>query len=83
VTTLRTTELVAVNSRSWQSGCLGNDPAETRTGAIDTRVDDLASWVASTVAVPRVTDHTGDGKSESHLADVGVLYKYPDTSDGR
>ncbi|MEW2758223.1 VCBS repeat-containing protein, partial [Streptomyces sp. NPDC048399] len=135
-----TTELVAVNSRSWQGGCLGNDPAETRTGAIDTRVDDLRGWVASTVAVPRVTDHTGDGKSDAAylynygtntdgtnhtalwlqtstgsgfngpvkswdsgtdswdwnlsktvsgdfngdgLADVGVLYKYPNTSDGR
>ncbi|MFH9015603.1 FG-GAP repeat domain-containing protein, partial [Streptomyces sp. NPDC017943] len=126
-------------SRSWQGGCLGIDPTETRTGAVDTRVDDLGNWVASTVA-GRVTDHTGDGKSDlaylynsgtnadganrtalwlqtstgsgfdgpvkawdsgtgswnwnlsktvsgdfngDGLADVGVLYKYPDTSDGR
>uniref|UniRef100_UPI003D7375FB S1 family peptidase n=1 Tax=Streptomyces sp. C10-9-1 TaxID=1859285 RepID=UPI003D7375FB len=39
-------ELVAVNARSWQGGCLGTDPGETRTGAIDTRVDDLGPWVA-------------------------------------
>uniref|UniRef100_A0AAU3I9R8 Trypsin-like serine protease n=1 Tax=Streptomyces sp. NBC_01393 TaxID=2903851 RepID=A0AAU3I9R8_9ACTN len=72
-----TTELVAINSRSWQGGCLGNDPTETRTGAIDTRVDDLRGWVASTVAVPRVTDYTGDGKS-----DVAYLYNYGTNTDG-
>lgn len=47
-----TAELVAVSSRSWQGGCLGTDPAVTRTGAVSTRVDDLRSWVGSTVAVP-------------------------------
>ncbi|GCD41390.1 S1 family peptidase [Streptomyces paromomycinus] len=39
-------ELVAVNSTSWQGGCLGTDPAETRTGAVDARVDDLNDWVS-------------------------------------
>lgn len=38
-------ELTAVNSRSWQGGCLGTDPAETRTGALAVRVDDVAAWV--------------------------------------
>ncbi|MEU1372513.1 S1 family peptidase [Streptomyces triculaminicus] len=38
-------ELVGVNSRSWQGGCLGTDEKETRTGAVDTRVDDLAGWI--------------------------------------
>ncbi|MCB5908343.1 S1 family peptidase [Streptomyces pinistramenti] len=38
-------ELAAVNSTSWQGGCLGTDPSETRTGAVDTRVDDLGTWV--------------------------------------
>ncbi|MFD9359752.1 RICIN domain-containing protein [Streptomyces sp. NPDC060031] len=38
-------ELAAVNSRSWQGGCLGTDPAETRTGAMDVRMDDVAGWV--------------------------------------
>ncbi|MEW2632420.1 FG-GAP-like repeat-containing protein [Streptomyces sp. NPDC048389] len=33
-------ELVAVNSRSWQGGCLGTD--ETRTGAVSARVDNIA-----------------------------------------
>ncbi|MFJ2722866.1 LamG-like jellyroll fold domain-containing protein [Streptomyces sp. NPDC087437] len=36
-------ELVAVNSRSWQGGCLGND--ETRTGAVSTRTDDVTGWI--------------------------------------
>ncbi|MFJ3905408.1 trypsin-like serine protease [Streptomyces sp. NPDC090025] len=37
-------ELVAVNSRSWQGGCLGTNPAETRTSALETRVDDVSPW---------------------------------------
>ncbi|MFI6056365.1 FG-GAP-like repeat-containing protein [Streptomyces violascens] len=40
-----TLELVAVNSRSWQGGCLGTDPAETRTSAVDTRVDGLGTFI--------------------------------------
>ncbi|WP_432137906.1 S1 family peptidase [Streptomyces sp. bgisy154] len=38
-------ELVGVNSRSWQGGCLGTDATETRTGAVSARIDDLADWV--------------------------------------
>ncbi|MGW2255196.1 trypsin-like serine protease [Kitasatospora sp. NPDC001660] len=37
-------ELAAVTSRSWQNGCLGSDET-ARTGAYDTRVDDLAPWL--------------------------------------
>ncbi|MEU1823799.1 S1 family peptidase [Streptomyces abikoensis] len=40
-------ELAAVNSQSWQTGCLGANPAETRKGAVDTRVDDLVGWMQS------------------------------------
>ncbi|UUN26659.1 FG-GAP-like repeat-containing protein [Streptomyces sp. FIT100] len=36
-----TPELVGVNSRSWQGGCFGTDPAETRTDAIATRADNI------------------------------------------
>ncbi|MFD0278607.1 trypsin-like serine protease [Kitasatospora sp. NPDC127111] len=39
-------ELAAVNSRSWQGGCFGS--TETRTGAEESRVDDLASWLFDT-----------------------------------
>ncbi|MFF8835163.1 FG-GAP-like repeat-containing protein [Streptomyces sp. NPDC015130] len=36
-----TPELVGVSSRSWQGGCYGGDPAETRNGAIATRADEI------------------------------------------
>ncbi|MEV7780889.1 trypsin-like serine protease [Kitasatospora sp. NPDC088351] len=39
-------EIVAVNSTSWQGGCFGT--TETRTGAVETRVDDLAGWLLDT-----------------------------------
>ena len=72
-----TTELVAVNSRSWQGGCLGIDPAETRTGAVDTRVDDIGAWV--THALSRNPDDvTGDGKADLvAIKDDGLLWVYP------
>ncbi|MBT2453200.1 RICIN domain-containing protein [Streptomyces sp. ISL-43] len=38
-------ELAAVNSRSWQGGCLGTDAAETRNSALDVRTDDLGAWI--------------------------------------
>ncbi|MFB7449251.1 RICIN domain-containing protein [Streptomyces sp. NPDC056194] len=38
-------QIVAVNSRSWQGGCLGAPATETRTGALSTRTDDLADWL--------------------------------------
>ncbi|MEV7076930.1 trypsin-like serine protease, partial [Streptomyces sp. NPDC093990] len=61
-----TMELVAVNSRSWQGGCLGIDPTETRTGAIDTRVDDIGAWVKEVFSREKVTpaDIDGDGKDD-------------------
>ncbi|MFE2585816.1 trypsin-like serine protease [Streptomyces sp. NPDC059378] len=61
-----TTELVAVNSRSWQGGCLGIDPTETRTGAVDTRVDDLGSWMKEVFSREKITpaDIDGDGKDD-------------------
>ncbi|MFE6846755.1 trypsin-like serine protease [Streptomyces sp. NPDC057686] len=44
-------EVVAVNSRSWQAGCLGSDPAETRRDAVAVRTDDLGEWVRQTTKV--------------------------------
>lgn len=41
--------LAAVNSRSWQGGCFGSDPTETRTGALEVRVDDVADWIQEVV----------------------------------
>ncbi|MEW2372532.1 FG-GAP-like repeat-containing protein [Streptomyces sp. NPDC006656] len=37
--------VVAIGSRSWQGGCM--DSSETKTGAYDTRVDDLGQWITS------------------------------------
>ncbi|RPF21972.1 trypsin-like serine protease [Myceligenerans xiligouense] len=62
-------ELVAVNSRSWQGGCFGIDEAETRTGAVDTRVDDLGDWVADTAGAPEITDFNCDGIADVAIAD--------------
>ncbi|QGZ52484.1 trypsin-like serine protease [Streptomyces sp. QHH-9511] len=46
--------LVGVNSRSWQGGCLGAPATETRTGAVAARTDDLASWIESVKQRPVV-----------------------------
>ncbi|RKT09597.1 trypsin [Streptomyces sp. 1114.5] len=43
-------ELLAVASRSWQGGCLGTPATETRTGAYNTRVDNVAGWIQQTRA---------------------------------
>ncbi|MEV4871488.1 S1 family peptidase [Streptomyces syringium] len=40
-------ELTSINTASWQGGCFGTDAAETRKGAVNTRVDDVAGWVSS------------------------------------
>ncbi|WP_328659859.1 FG-GAP-like repeat-containing protein [Streptomyces sp. NBC_00334] len=57
-------ELTAVHSRSWQGGCLGE--TETRTGAIDARVDGLADWVKDVRNRDRTysADVDGDGKAD-------------------
>lgn len=38
-------ELVGVNSKSWQGGCLGTPATETRTTAVASRADDLGGWI--------------------------------------
>ncbi|MEV0259925.1 S1 family peptidase [Streptomyces sp. NPDC050617] len=59
-------ELVAVNSTAWQGGCFGSDEKETRTDAVETRVDDVADWVqsvSSRTLLPRA-----DWKKADYLA---------------
>ncbi|MEU3989599.1 FG-GAP-like repeat-containing protein [Streptomyces platensis] len=72
-----TPELVALNSRSWQGGCLGTDPKETRTDAVDVRVDDLSDWIRRTAF--RVQDDvTGDGIADLAVVwNDGTLHLYP------
>ncbi|WP_267244663.1 FG-GAP-like repeat-containing protein [Streptomyces sp. PR69] len=57
-------ELTAVHSRSWQGGCFGE--TETRTGAVDARVDGLAGWVKDVRNRDRSysADIDGDGKAD-------------------
>ncbi|MFK8843674.1 trypsin-like serine protease [Streptomyces sp. Ac-502] len=63
-------ELVAVNSRSWQGGCFGQDPAETRTGALSARLDDSAAraWVKGVQErlreIVSMADVNGDGSDD-------------------
>ncbi|MGW2819534.1 FG-GAP-like repeat-containing protein [Streptomyces sp. NPDC001443] len=76
-------ELVAINSRSWQGGCFGQDPAETRTGAIETRLDDINTWIQQVRAVPQAYqttsgDFNGDGKQ-----DVAVFYDNGTSPEGK
>ncbi|MFD9637900.1 trypsin-like serine protease, partial [Streptomyces violascens] len=75
-------ELVGIVSRSWQGGCLGTDPAETRTGAVAARIDDLNPWIQQVRGLPQQAqfvsgDFNGDGK-----ADVAALYNHG-SLDGR
>ncbi|MEU6238497.1 FG-GAP-like repeat-containing protein [Kitasatospora sp. NPDC047058] len=67
-------ELVAVTSRSWQGGCLA--ATDTRSGAYETRVDDLGPWITAlrdrrSAAVDEVgtgrlrfADFDGDGRPD-------------------
>ncbi|MEV6673676.1 trypsin-like serine protease [Streptomyces sp. NPDC051162] len=80
-------EIAAVNSRSWQGGCLGTAPAEVRTGAISARTDDIAEWIQTAVSKRtgaanevggsdrvRWADFDGDGKADYiTIADNGAV----------
>ncbi|MFJ6383630.1 trypsin-like serine protease [Kitasatospora sp. NPDC092039] len=69
-------ELVAVASRSWQGGCLGVPATETRTGAYNSRVDDLGEWVKE------LRYDTAEVKSGLHVQIVGSDDKLWDTVAG-
>ncbi|MET8102634.1 FG-GAP-like repeat-containing protein [Streptomyces sp. NPDC005236] len=48
-------ELVALSSQSWQGGCFGQNPTETRNGAISSRLDNItggSQLAAGTTLVP-------------------------------
>ncbi|MFG3404518.1 trypsin-like serine protease [Streptomyces sp. NPDC048142] len=62
-------ELVGVNSRSWMGGCFGTPEEETRTGAVESRVDDLHAWVTETVTAAPYVDFNGDGHRDVAVAD--------------
>ncbi|MFD4790326.1 FG-GAP-like repeat-containing protein [Streptomyces sp. NPDC058459] len=63
-------ELIGVNSRSWQGGCLGTPSAETRTGAIAARTDDLVQWISKTTEPRRsAAAHEVGGADQVRFAD--------------
>ncbi|MEV7617697.1 trypsin-like serine protease [Streptomyces sp. NPDC089799] len=66
-------ELVGINSRSWQGGCLGT--TETRTGAVSVRTDNIGDWIDQVVA-PRNSDQVsllagGGGAMWKQTGDLG------------
>ncbi|MEH0467521.1 FG-GAP-like repeat-containing protein [Streptomyces sp. B21-097] len=74
-------ELVALHSQSWQGGCFASD--ETRTGAVETRLDDVASWIQQIRALPQASqttsgDFNGDGKQ-----DVAAFYDNGTSPEGK
>ncbi|QES51959.1 esterase [Streptomyces venezuelae] len=54
--------VAGVTSRAWQGGCL--DGSDVKTGAYDTRVDDLGSWISGLTSrrSAAVNEAGGDGK---------------------
>jgi hypothetical protein len=80
---LRTTsgggvELAAVSSRSWQGGCFGTDPVETRTGAVSSRTDDVRGWIETTALNGSIVTvaHPGDEfQSWSLIENSAANYK--------
>ncbi len=85
-----TAELVAVNSRSRQGGCLGEDGI--RTDAVSARVDDITDWIQQvrlSALVPDVTsvmttgDFNGDGRTDvAAVTKDGGLYAFYGRTDG-
>ncbi|MEU8844470.1 FG-GAP-like repeat-containing protein [Streptomyces roseus] len=77
--------VAAIGSRSWQGDCI--DSSEAKTGAYDTRVDDLGQWISSLTARRstavneaggndriRWADFDGDGKPDYiSVADTGEV----------
>ncbi|MFD3656133.1 trypsin-like serine protease [Streptomyces sp. NPDC058620] len=59
--------LVAIGSRSWQGGCLGEPVAETRTNAVGARIDGLKQWVDDVAF--GASDFNCDGQRDVAIAD--------------
>ncbi|WP_327738996.1 S1 family peptidase [Streptomyces nojiriensis] len=69
-------QLVGINSRSWQGGCLGVPATETRTGAISARADNLKVWAAE------VRSATPGWKTEAVVQAGTSLYQGINLPDG-
>lgn len=67
-------ELIAINSRSWQGGCLGVDATESRNNAIQDRADDIARWielVRDRDRYPNVNPDPATGKATTFRGGAG------------
>ncbi|GGQ27810.1 trypsin-like serine protease [Streptomyces roseolilacinus] len=83
-------EIVGINVRSWQGGCLGE--TETRTGALSTRVDDVAPWIQQLRLAPlvqqvsdvmTVADFNSDGRQDiATVLTDGSLHAFYGRADG-
>ncbi|PTA43691.1 hypothetical protein C8054_24020 [Micromonospora sp. RP3T] len=82
--------LVAINDTSWQHGCLGE--TETRTGATQTRLDDLGDWFRQSVRLqPYALTNTVTGEFSGDQRDdllaveagTGRLWLHPGTTTDR
>ncbi|WP_372409503.1 FG-GAP-like repeat-containing protein [Streptomyces luteireticuli] len=87
-----TFELVGVNHASWQGGCLGT-VNESRTGTVNTRVDDVNSWIQQTRVISKAgmvkenflttADFNGDGRTDvAAIHYDGTLHAYYTSADG-
>ncbi|WP_410587855.1 trypsin-like serine protease [Amycolatopsis sp. lyj-23] len=68
-------ELAAINARSWQHGCYTS--TETRQGTVETRVDDLGTWV-SQVTAPVAATITGKASGQCLDQDWANGQEHPD-----
>lgn len=78
-------ELLAVHSTSTQGGCFGE--AAVAVESTETRVDDIASWIAQTAVEPfehvMGADWSGDGHADILAVDsAGLLWYYPHNGGG-
>ncbi|WP_128431956.1 FG-GAP-like repeat-containing protein [Streptomyces cyaneus] len=83
-------KVVGVVSASWDGGCLNSD--ETRTGAVATRVDDIADWVQRLRLTTRqksiqdamtTADFNGDGRTDvASLMANGTVQVFHGRPDG-
>ncbi|MFC5721457.1 trypsin-like serine protease [Streptomyces gamaensis] len=70
-------EVVGVNSRFWQGGCLGASESETRKGVVDARVDNIAGWIeqirSTTMLFPAENRTSGVYAANDNTSEVFLL----------
>ncbi len=80
-------QLIGITDRSWQKGCIGEPPTQSRGDAVQARTDDLADWIRAGTATrpdalrePVTGEFNRDGVEDLIAADAaGALWLYPGT----